>query len=82
MRPAFHEQSTVFSVADGALAGGSAEGLFEAIDTSFAPSPDAAAAIVRVDIVGSAASARIDTDNLSGSLTSSTFLRSMASGRS
>jgi hypothetical protein len=36
------------------------------IDTAFRPSPDAQAAVVRVDIVGTAASARIDTDDISG----------------
>jgi hypothetical protein len=66
MRPAFNEQATIFGIEEGKLAGGPIEGLFRTIDTAFRPSPEAKAAIVRVDIVGAAASARIDTDNISG----------------
>lgn len=66
MRPAFNEQATIFGIEEGKLAGGPIEGLFKTIDTAFRPSPEAKAAIVRVDIVGAAASARIDTDNISG----------------
>ena len=67
MKPAFSEQATIFGV-DGEhqLTGGPIAGLFHTIDTAFRPSPQAQAAIVRVDIVGTAASARIDTDNISG----------------
>jgi hypothetical protein len=66
MRLAFNEQATIFGIEEGKLAGGPIEGLFRTIDTAFRPSPEAKAAIVRVDIVGAAASARIDTDNISG----------------
>ncbi|WP_038169795.1 nuclear transport factor 2 family protein [Verrucomicrobium sp. BvORR106] len=67
MKPAFHEQATIFGVdGDGKLAGGPIQGLFDTIDSVFRPSPEARAAIVRIDIVGTAASARIDTDNISG----------------
>ncbi|PHV29476.1 hypothetical protein CSQ93_05255 [Janthinobacterium sp. BJB426] len=67
MRPAFSGQATIFGVdGDDKLTGGPIEGLFEIIDSAFRPSPQARAAIVRVDIVGTAASARVDTDDISG----------------
>ena len=67
MKPAFNAQATMFSVnADGRLAGGGIQTLFDGIDSGFKPSPAAQGAIVRVDIVGTAASARIDTNDVSG----------------
>ncbi len=67
MKPAFSDQATIFGVdGDNKLTGGAIQNLFDTIDTAFVPSPEAKAAIVRVDIVGTAASARIDTDNISG----------------
>lgn len=67
MKPAFNAQATIFGVdGDNALVGGPIQGLFDTIDTAFRPSPDARAAIARIDIVGAAASARIDTDGISG----------------
>jgi hypothetical protein len=67
MKPAFSENATIFGIdGDSKLTGGAIQGLFDTIDTAFRPSPEAKAAIVSVDIVGTAASARIDTDNLSG----------------
>ena len=66
MKPAFREKATIFGVVKGNLAGRPIQGLYDTIDTAFRPSPEAKAAIVRVDIVGIAASARVDTDNISG----------------
>jgi hypothetical protein len=67
MKPAFSDQATMFSVgADGKLAGGAIHKLFEGIDKDFHPSPEAQSAIVRIEIVGTAASARIDTNAVSG----------------
>lgn len=67
MKPAFSEQATMFGVdAAGKLAGGPIQALFDGIDTAFRPSPEAQGAIVKVDIVGTAASARIDTNDISG----------------
>ena len=67
MKPAFSEQATMFSVgADGKLAGGAIQNLFDGIDRDFRPSPEAQAAIVRIEIVGTAASARIDANDVSG----------------
>ena len=67
MKPAFSEQATMFSVdGDGKLTGGSIQNLFDGIDGTFRPSPEAQGVIVKVDIVGTAASARIDTNDVSG----------------
>ncbi|EJN24460.1 hypothetical protein PMI36_02293 [Pseudomonas sp. GM79] len=66
MKPAFNEQATMFGVDGGKLVGGAIQNLYDVIDTAFRPSPEAKAAIVRIDIVGTAASARVDTDNVSG----------------
>ena len=67
MKPAFNEKATMFGVdADNKLVGGDIKGLYEVIDTAFKPSPEAKAVITRIDIVGTAASARVDTDNISG----------------
>ncbi|GAB7543101.1 nuclear transport factor 2 family protein [Cupriavidus sp. 8B] len=67
MKPAFSEQATIFGVdADNKLTGGPIQGLFDTIDSAFRPSPEAQGVIVNVDIVGTAASARIDTNDISG----------------
>ncbi|KAB8043906.1 nuclear transport factor 2 family protein [Janthinobacterium aquaticum] len=67
MKPAFSEQATIFGVtAEGQLTGGAIQGLFDTIDTAFRPSPEARAVIARIDIAGTAASARIDTNDISG----------------
>jgi hypothetical protein len=67
MKPAFNEQATMFSVdGDSKLTGGPIQGLFEGIDSAFHPSPEAQGVIVKVDIVGTAASARIDANDVSG----------------
>ncbi|NQD81551.1 nuclear transport factor 2 family protein [Phytopseudomonas seleniipraecipitans] len=68
MKPAFNEQATIFGVdADGKLAGGPIQSLFDTIDNPpFRPSPEAQGVIVTIDIVGTAASARIDTNDISG----------------
>lgn len=67
MKPAFNEHATMYSVgADGKLSGGPIQTLFDGIDKDFRPSPDAQAAIVRIEIVGTAASARIDANGMSG----------------
>jgi hypothetical protein len=67
MKPAFSAKATMFSVdGDSKLTGGPIQGLFDGIDSAFRPSPEAQAAIVKVDIVGIAASARIDANDVSG----------------
>lgn len=65
MKPAFSQHATMYSVgADGKLAGGAIPILFHGVDKDFRPSPDAQAAIVRIEIVGTAASARIDANDM------------------
>ena len=67
MKPAFHPQATMYSAGpDGKLSGGPIPILFEGIDKDFRPSPEATAAITRIEIVGTTASARIDANDMSG----------------
>lgn len=68
MAPSFADQATVYSVApQGTLAGGPVQDfLFKPVDTDLPKSPNAKPAVVAVDIVGTAASARVDTDDLAG----------------
>lgn len=68
MKPAFHDVATMFSVSEnGNLTGGAVgKTLFPTIDNHFKPSDNPVVAIAYIDIVGTAASARVDTDNLSG----------------
>lgn len=68
MRPAFDDRATL-SYLDGEgklISGPVPEMLFEPVDRDFAASPEAKSAVVRVDIVGNAASARVDTNDLYG----------------
>ncbi|WP_198331625.1 nuclear transport factor 2 family protein [Psychrobacter aquimaris] len=68
MQPAFANQATIFGLdANGNLDGGPIQNLFDTIDSDiFYSSPEAKSAIVSLDIVGNAASARIDTNDISG----------------
>ncbi|RIY31872.1 hypothetical protein CKF54_05930 [Psittacicella hinzii] len=67
MKPAFNPNATMYSSDEnGALAGGNIEVLFEVIDTAFQPSAQAQSVIAYIDISGTAASARVDTNDLSG----------------
>lgn len=75
MKPAFSEKATMFSVdVKGKLTGGAIQELFDAIDNPpFLPSPEAQSVIVNIDIVGTAASARIDSNDVSGFVFSDFF---------
>lgn len=68
MQPAFSEQATMFSANEqGELTGGQIQGLFDVIDSDvFYPSEQAQAVIAYIDINGTAAAARVDTNDLSG----------------
>ncbi|MEG3176681.1 nuclear transport factor 2 family protein [Sphingomonas sp. RB3P16] len=68
MKPAFAAEATMFGVVDGALTGGPIQTLFDGIDAGFTPAPEARSAFAYIDISGSAASARIDSNDMSGSL--------------
>lgn len=67
MKPAFSEQATIFGIdGENKLTGGPIQSLYDTIDHIFRPSPEAQGVIASIDIVGSAASARIDTNDISG----------------
>jgi len=68
MKPTFSEKATMFSVdANGKLKGGPVQqSLFDVVGSKFRPSPEAKAVFASIDIVGTAASVRIDTNDLSG----------------
>jgi hypothetical protein len=66
MKPAFAEEATIFGIENGKLSGGAIEALYKGIDTSFRPSPEARAVFAYIDISNSAASARVDTNDVSG----------------
>src|SRR3546814_15412200 len=67
MKPAFSDQATIFGIdAENKLTGGPIQVLYDTIDNTFRPSPEAQGVIVSIDIVGSVASARVDTNDISG----------------
>jgi len=67
MKSSFDSNATMYNVdANGKLTGGQIEVLFNVIDNHFKPSPNATSAVARIDIVGTAASARVDIDDFSG----------------
>jgi len=65
MRPAFHPQSTIFGLSGDEVFGPEIEKLFDLID-QFEPSPEAKAVFSRIDIVGTAANVRLDSDKVAG----------------
>jgi hypothetical protein len=65
MKPAFHEKATVFGLNGTELFGPEIQKLFDVID-QFPPSPDAQARFTRVDVVGTAANVRLDSDDVAG----------------
>jgi len=68
MKPAFSEKATMFGVdGNGKLKGGPVQQrLFEVVGSKFRPSPEAKAVFASIDIAGTAASVRIDTNDVSG----------------
>lgn len=66
MRPALSDQASIFGIQNDKLSGGPIERLYNTIDTTFRPSPEAKvkAAIVCVDIVGAIASERVDSNEI------------------
>ena len=63
MKPAFHEKATLFGLNGKEVFGPEIQKLCDIVDT-FEPSPNARAAIARIDVAGTAASARVDSDNV------------------
>lgn len=67
MKPSFSPSATIYNVdAEGNMIGGSIQILFDSVDNDLQPSANPQSAIVYIDIEGSAASARIDAENISG----------------
>lgn len=65
MKPAFHEGATIFGYVGRDLFGGPIQGLFDWNDQN-GPAPEAKVRITRIDVVGTAASVRLDEDNWTG----------------
>lgn len=65
MKPAFHEKATIFGLNGQEVFGPEIQKLYDLVDT-LPQSPNARTAIARVDIAGTAASARVDTDGVAG----------------
>ena len=65
MKPAFHEKATIFGLDGHDVFGPEIQKLYDLVDT-LPPSPNARTAIARIDIVGTAASARVDSDGVAG----------------
>ena len=65
MRAAFHAQATIFGLNGSEVFGPEIGKLFDLVD-QFEPSPEATAVIARVDIVGTAASVRLDSEKVAG----------------
>jgi hypothetical protein len=66
MKPAFHEKATIFGLAGEELFGPEIEKLY-AVNDQNGPSPEAQPRFARVDIVGTAANVRLDSENWAGS---------------
>ncbi len=64
-RPFFHERATIFGSGPDNLVGGPISFLYESVD-NLKNSGNTLAVVARVDIVGTIANARIDTNDLGG----------------
>ena len=65
MKPAFHEKATIFGVNGQDVFGPEIQKAHDLVDTP-PPSPKAQTAIARIEIVGTAASARVESDDVAG----------------
>ena len=65
MKPAFHDQATIFGYIGPDLFAGPIHGLFDWIDEN-GPAADLVARIANIDIEGTVATARIELDNWTG----------------
>ena len=65
MKPAFHEQATMYFVTNGKLQGGPIQGLFDAIDKA-GPSPSLVGKIGAMDVNETTATVRIELYNWGG----------------
>ena len=65
MKPAFHKDATIFGYVGADLFAGPIQGLFDWNDKND-PSPELRAEITKIEIVGSIATVRLETDNWLG----------------
>ena len=65
MKPAFHQQATIFGYVGPDLFAGPIQGLFDWNDQN-GPAKDLQARIASIDIVGTIAAVRLETDNWTG----------------
>ena len=65
MKPAFHEGATIYGYVGPDLFGGSIQGLFDWNDSNGA-AKDIQCRISSIDVVGTCANVRVDTDNWTG----------------
>jgi hypothetical protein len=65
MKPAFHNDATIFGYVGADLFAGPIQGLYDWNDAN-GPAKDLAFHIVSIDIVGTVASVRLETDNWTG----------------
>jgi len=62
---AFHEKATIFGVNGNGVFGPEIQKLYDVVDT-LEPSANARTAIARIDVAGTAANARVDSENVAG----------------
>lgn len=65
MKPAFHDDATIFGYVGDDLFAGPIQGLYDWVDTTGA-APDIVSRIVSIDVEESIASARVESDNWTG----------------
>ncbi len=65
MKPAFHDDATIFGYVGPDLFGGPIQGLYDWNDQN-GPAADIQSRFTSIDVVGTAASVRLDTDNWTG----------------
>lgn len=65
MRPAFHADATIFGYVGADLFGGPIQALYDWNDSN-GPAKELQARIAAIDLVGSVASARVESDNWTG----------------
>ena len=62
---AFHDKATIFGLDGSNVVGPEIQKLYDIVDT-LGVSPNARAVIARIDVAGTAANARVDSDNVAG----------------
>ncbi len=72
MKPAFHDDATIFGYVGNDLFGGPIQRLFDWNDTN-GPAKDIKTKISSVDVVGTCANVRVDSDNWTGHRTTDFF---------